>query len=281
MRYAIGIVTFNPDELQLRACISSLLTNKSADCMIIADNHSSCQDFLSQITNGDSRFVLIKNADNTGMAHALNQICEKAIQLGYEWVATLDQDSVMQPHMLDHLIPYTQQTDLGIICPRIEDRNLGRQHTKNDQGTEYINYCITAGNLVRLEAWKKVGGFSEELFIDGVDFDFCLNLQNNGFRILRVNDVYLTQEIGHGHRISLPFHRQISILNHSPLRLYYITRNYLYIGRKYHQKWHWTWEVLKRVLIVICYEGNKRQKIQYILTGIRHYRKGRMGNYDR
>ena len=280
MKYAIGIVTYEPNVQRLRENLSSMLTNKSAGCIIIVDNHSSCQDILPQVTDEKIRYVIIRNSDNMGIAHALNQICEEAVKLDFEWVVTLDQDSVMQPGMLDNLTHYTQQTDIGIICPRIEDRNLGRLHAKNIQGTEYINYCITSGNLVRLEAWKKVGGFSEELFLDGVDFDFCIKLHNNSFRILRVNDVYLTHEVGHGRRISLPFHHQISILNHSPLRLYYITRNYLYIGKKYHRRWYWTWEVLKRILIVICYESNKRQKLQYIITGIQHFRKDRIGKKE-
>ena len=255
-KFAIGIVTYQPDEKRLKENIEAASAQPEAGEIIIADND---------------------NGENLGIACRLNQICQQAIDLGYEWVITLDQDSVMQPGTLCEYAKYTDMKEVGIISPRIEDRNMGRQYTLKDNGTEFIELCITAGNLVKLSAWQSVGGFSEELFIDGVDFDFCMKIRENGYKILRTNNIFLLQEIGHGVSIRLPFHKQISILNHSPLRLYYIARNYLYIGSKHHQRLHWSYEVAKRFLIVLFFEKNKWQKLQYMLTGINDYRKGRMG----
>jgi rhamnosyltransferase len=87
----------------------------------------------------------------------------------------------------------------------------------------------------------------------------------------------LLQEVGHGRAIHLPFGKQISIGNHPPLRLYYISRNFLYIGKRHHQFMHWAIEVFKRMLIVLFFETNRREKIRFMLTGIRHYKAGIMG----
>lgn len=255
-KYAIGIVTYHPDAQRLKENIASASAQPEAGEILIADNGKE---------------------ENLGIAYRLNQICQRAIELGYEWVVTLDQDSVMQPGTLSEYAKYTDMKDVGIICPRIEDRNMGRQYALRDQGTEYIEHCITAGNLVRLSAWQAVGGFAEELFIDGVDFDFCMKMREKGYKILRTNDVFLLQEIGHGRSISLPFHKQISILNHSHERLYYIARNYLYIGSKHHQLMHWAIEVAKRMLIVLCFEHNRFKKIRYMCKGILDYKKRDMG----
>jgi rhamnosyltransferase len=254
--FAIGIVTYQPDEQRLKENIAAAKAQPEAGAILIADNDK---------------------GENLGMAGALNQICQQALDLGYEWVVTLDQDSVMQAGTLSEFARYTNQDDIAIICPRIEDRNMGRQYARSDKGTEFIEHCITAGNLVRLSAWQTVGGFTEDLFIDGVDFDFCLKLQEYGYKILRTNNVFLLQEVGYGQAITLPFHKQISILNHSPLRLYYIARNYLYIGSQHHQFLHWAIEVAKRMLIVIYFEQDKWQKLRYMFTGIHHYHKGIMG----
>ena len=255
-KFAIGIVTYQPDEQRLKENIAAAKVQPEAGDILIADNDK---------------------GENLGMASGLNQLCQQAIDLGYEWVVTLDQDSVMQPGTLSEFTHYTDLEDVAIICPRIEDRSMGRQYARSDKGTEYIQHCITAGNLVRLSAWQAVGGFSEELFIDGVDFDFCMKLQEHGYKILRTNNVFLLQEVGHGQAINLPFHKQISILNHSPLRLYYIARNYLYIGSQHRQLLHWALEVTKRMFIVVCFEQDKWRKLCYMFTGIRHYRKGIMG----
>ena len=178
---------------------------------------------------------------------------------------------------MDEYEQYTQDDDIGIICPSVVDRNMGAEYNPSHQETDVIHQCITAGNLVRLEAWKKAGGFSEELFIDGVDFDFCLKIEKAGYKILRVNRIQLLQEVGHGKKIPLPFHHQMSVLHHSPTRLYYIARNYLYIGKKHHQRWHWTVEVAKRMFIVLCFEKNRWKKLRYMLIGIRHSMKGILG----
>ena len=280
MKYAIGIVTYQPELSRLsdnlRAAFASMMVNR----VIIYDNHSDNCETIRQLTALDSHCLLMEGDENRGIAYALNALCQKAVDEGCDWILTLDQDSVIPKGLLEEFDHYTDQEDLGIICPGIIDRNMGREYTRQTSGTEYITQCITAGNLVRLKAWQKTGGFSEKLFIDGVDFDFCMKMGEAGFKILRTNNVCLLQEVGHGRKIPLPFHHQMSVLNHSPPRLYYIARNYLYIGRQYHQRWHWAIEVAKRMFIVACFEDNRREKLRAMFLGIRHYRQGKMGRYD-
>ena len=270
MDYAIGIVTYQPDIVRLQENLKAAAQNQ----LILVDNGSSNIADIRALAEG---MILIENPSNLGIAAALNQLCHKAQALGYEWLVTLDQDSVIQSGMLEAFSHYTDLSDVAIICPRIEDRHLGRQHTQSTSGTEYVAHAITAGNMVRLKAWKAVGGFTEALFIDGVDFDFCLKLREGGWQILRDNNVCLCQEMGHGRRISLPFHHQMSVLNHSPQRLYYIARNYLWIGRQHRQRLHWTIEVAKRLFIVLCFEQDRWQKLRAMFTGICHYHQGKMG----
>ena len=270
MDYAIGIVTYQPDIVRLQ---ENLKAAAQGTPLIIVDNGSKNITDIRTLTDG---MILIENSSNLGIATALNQLCHKAQALGYEWLVTLDQDSVIQPGMLEAFSHYTDLSNVAIICPRIEDRHLGRQHTQQTSGTEYVAHAITAGNMVRLKAWEAVGGFTEALFIDGVDFDFCLKLREGGWQILRDNNVCLCQEMGHGRRISLPFHHQMSVLNHSPQRLYYIARNYLWIGRQHRQRLHWTIEVAKRLFIVLCFEQDRWKKLCAMLKGIRHYHQGKM-----
>lgn len=277
MSYAVGIVTYQPDMQRLQENILSVLTNQQVGHVFIIDNHSSNLSDIQQLVTRYERVVLIGNKDNEGIAHALNQIAECAGEYGYEWFVTLDQDSVMPPRSMDEYLSYTDEDSIGIICPSVVDRNMGAEYNPSHHETDYINLCITAGNLVRLAAWKKVGGFSEELFIDGVDFDFCLKILQADYKILRVNRIQLLQEVGHGKKIPLPFHHQMSVLHHSPTRLYYIARNYLYIGKKHRQRWHWTIEVAKRMFIVLCFEKNRWKKFRYMLVGMSHSKKGLMG----
>lgn len=279
MKCAIGIVTYQPDISRLAENLQAALASTMASRVMVYDNHSDNIAAIRELTVTDNRCLLMENEKNQGISHALNALCKKAFDEGYIWVLTLDQDSVIPEGLLEEYSRYTDLEGIGIICPGIIDRNMGREYTRQTSGTEYIHQCITAGNLVSLKAWQKAGGYTEELFIDGVDFDFCMKMGEAGFKILRTNNVCLLQEVGHGRMIPLLFHHQMSILNHPPMRLYYIARNYLYIGRRYHQRWHWTLEVAKRMFIVACFEDNRIEKLRAMFLGIRHYCQNHMGAY--
>ena len=144
MEYAIGIVTYQPDlarlEENLKAAADNLQTigKDQQGAILIADNGSEQVADIQQLAQRMSIVTLIQNSTNLGIAAALNQLCRKAVDLGYEWLVTLDQDSVIQSGMLEAFCRYTDQSDVAIICPRIEDRHLGRQHTQQTSGTEYI-----------------------------------------------------------------------------------------------------------------------------------------------
>lgn len=269
MKYAIGIVTYQPDISRLTENLRAVLASQLAGRVMVFDNHSDNVVAIRELTATDDRCLLLESDENRGIAHALNVLCQRALDEGYHWMLTLDQDSVIPEGMLEEYSHYTDQDGVGIICPAIIDRNMGREYTRQTSGTEYIRQCITAGNLVRLTAWQQAGGFTEELFIDGVDFDFCMKMGEAGFQILRTHDMCLLQEVGHARKIPLPFHHQMSVLNHPPMRLYYIARNYLYIGRRYHQRWHWMLEVAKRMFIVACFEDNRLAKLRAMFRGIK------------
>ena len=66
-------------------------------------------------------------------------------------------------------------------------------------------------HIEKKDIFDKIGGFDEKLFIDGVDFDFCIRMRKAGYGILRSNNVYLLQEVGKGRSKSL-FGKTFSIM---------------------------------------------------------------------
>lgn len=277
--FAAGIVTYNPDIERLRENISSIKDNACLRFVIIADNGSNNVTEIQSLVVLMDGILFLPLGENKGIAFALNTICQKALSLQIDWLMTLDQDSVSQAHIIDDMAALCHQ-GIGIICPRIEDRNMGRRYTNRSEGTDYIERCVTSGSLVCLKAWEETKGFSEQLFIDGVDYDFCQKLRNAGYKILRNNAVFIIHEIGHGQTRQL-FGKNFAVMNHAPIRLYYMIRNYLYLGQYHHQKWYWTKEVVKRIGIVILYERNRLEKLKYIISGIHDYHRGITGKYKR
>ena len=121
--------------------------------------------------------------------------------------------------------------------------------------------------MLRISAWRKIGGFWDELFIDMVDFDLCWSLKEAGYKILRINNQVLLHEIGHARRVSF-FGKDNVVYNHTPQRCYYMIRNTIAVGRKHGRRKQCRRWVLKRILLINFFESGRWRKNQMMLKGI-------------
>ena len=191
-RISGSLITFNPAIERLKKNIDAITPQVTN--LIIVDNGSTNFDQILEICKWQDNIIIIANKTNTGIACALNQAFRKSISLGCDLTLTLDQDSVSPPNLIEILETY-QGDRVGIICPLIVDIN--RMHNEVPvEGTTKLHRCISSGSLTSNYAWGFINGFDEEMFIDGVDFDFCDRLIKSGFEIIRVNYVKLIHEIG-------------------------------------------------------------------------------------
>ena len=101
MKTCAGIVLYNPDINRLEENLKSILPQ--VDSVILVDNGSKntveIDEFTLQYVRSDVR--LVRNAKNEGIAKALNQILDYAIQNEAEWFLTLDQDTVSYPGLIE------------------------------------------------------------------------------------------------------------------------------------------------------------------------------------
>jgi len=161
--------------------------------------------------------------ENRGIGAALNLGVAFARAGGYTWVLTMDQDSQADPGMVHAFQAVIRQTpSLTCLTPSLVVHGQpGKAHD------EEVPYAITSGNLVKLTLFDTVGLYNEAFFIDCVDFDFCLRLRAKGHRIVRVGQARLHHELGDPQPTQRPFSRFYT--QHSPLRRYYMFRNFIYL----------------------------------------------------
>ena len=285
MKVCAGIVTFNPDVLRLKENIQSV--TKQIQKIIIVDN---CSDNIAEIERllsiyGNIR--LIKYNSNKGIAKALNDIFEFAIEERAEWVLTLDQDSVIPDNLIIEYENVNVNKRVAILCPSIRDENLNSL-IENKNTIEEVGICITSGSLNRIAVWRQLGGFDEKLFIDSVDNEYCIRLKYYGYKVLKVNSVILSHELGKSEN-----HLYKRTTNHNAMRRYYIARNSIYVAKKYKKLFREKGIVgdqyksmsisldrlisperiylrqLQFVVLIALYEKNKVQKIKSIIKGLR------------
>jgi rhamnosyltransferase len=106
------------------------------------------------------------------------------------------------------------------------DRNLEDEPPDAQADAEDVDSCITAGSLCRVAAWQEIAGYDERLFIDFVDFDFCLRLRMAGWRIRITPHAILSHEVGLGRR-----HEGDVAYNHSAFRSFHLARDMILYAR--------------------------------------------------
>jgi len=275
MKVCAGIVLYNPDIKRLKECIDAVLPQ--VERLVLVDNASDNIDKLQSTFNNDD-FVWIKNNENLGIAAALNQLTEFARKNDYKWILTLDQDSVCEQNLVSKLTAAAAETDnTAMVAPFIIDRGIpetGKKKNKPAQETEDVSFCITSGCLTNTDAVTDVGGFNEWLFIYDVDREICIRLLRKGYRIIRVNGAKLFHE--HGLKtVSRRFlWKKITYRNYAPVSVYYMTRNLVYMLRKYGREY--APSPLKRKIrmyiafyIKFIFEPNRVSRLKAFKNGIR------------
>ena len=212
---------------------------------------------------------------NIGVAAALNMGCRRSIELGYEWILTMDQDSRFEGNNAQILFDGLKgNLSAGLVCPfqMYHERPLP---TKKE--FEEISFTITSGSILNLRAFQAIGGFVEKLFIDSIDTEYCLKLRRSGWKIVQINGSLLNHNLGNPSRHNFLLRKTITS-NHTAVRRYYIARNRLYLLRHYPESIYlelrnWSLEIVK----IILYEENKIQKLLFTIKGILDFFRGKFG----
>ncbi len=261
------IVTFNPQFEIFEKNILAIYSQVSN--IIIVDNGSANIRLFQQQLKTYTKLYWILNTENIGIAAALNQAVLYAESIKAEWLLTLDQDSVVPDNLIRTYQQYIEDDSIGLLCCPIFDRNVGLlSKSPIVEETEEVEECITSASMLRISAWHKVGGFFEDLFIDGVDIDFCYLIRKHGFRILRINSIQLLHELGHSQAITI-LGKKLFLFHHPPIRCYYMTRNTLYLGIRHKGFWHFALITIKRSFLMVGFESDKLKKLLAIFYGIR------------
>lgn len=232
MQKKIGavIVTFNPDISGLFNLVN--IISKQFESILIVDNGSTNVFEMHDTLTFDSISFLDLN-ENLGIAAALNKGIDYYANQGYQWVATFDQDSVPDENFIDNFLALSIES-AGVVGSYYIDRNWSdsevSEYLSNYKEYEETNYVITSGAFVNVEAWAKIGGFDNQLFIDWVDWDLNERMTLAGWKVFRTKKLMMEHQVGepvrvsHWIRILLWLHNR-PVRDHSSFRQYYIFRN--------------------------------------------------------
>ena len=276
-----GVVSFNPDVKRLKQNIEAIASQ--VDCVVVFENGSDQQRDIIKTIKG---VLFLQAGKNLGMAGALNRLLNWGKQNGYEWMISLDQDSVCPNDYVEKMFPFLSAAEkAGIVGPVIIDRHIGIVGHNPKNSWAEVRTCITSGSFNNVEAWTEVGGYDESMFIDSVDFEYCYRLRKNGYKVIQVRDVHLQHELGNSQKRRFLLWK-VEVNGHTVFRKYYIARNNVYYPLK-HRLWlHFIRGNLRNIrllVLTVLYEDEKGEKCRAIrkgwIDGIRINTK-RSGNND-
>ena len=273
MKIAGVVVFYNPSDNNV-SNISNYL--KSVDKLYVIDNS---EDDIARLSN-TNKIEYIKLHENKGVAFALNEGAKLAIKNNYHYLLTLDQDSNINNDIISEMKNYLKlhkNDNIGLVSPY---HDIGIPDDKSGEVEERLE-VMTSGNIISLDAYQAVGGYKDWLFIDCVDYDFCMNLNCHGFKVIRLNNVIMKHELGNL-TIHHFFGKSYPCFNYNHIRRYYMVRNNLYIRKLYSDKYPEYCNRLVRVQKgqakrVLLFEKAKFKKLRFMYKGYRDFKKGIVG----
>jgi rhamnosyltransferase len=251
---------------------------------VLDNSEKPCKHIKEEIAKlGDVSYI--STGENKGIAKALNEAILMAKRENLSYLLTMDQDSCFEKHMIKNYLncinDWSEKANTAMFGVQFVDANS----VKNGCVAEKKEKLITSGSVININAIDDVSGFDEKLFIDEVDNEFCYRCIMKGYKIIQFTNIYLNHNLG-----TTSIHKSFKNLAetprrlHTPIRLYYMTRNFFYVYSKYRHHFPTSLKESKHDLLTniknnLLYNKAKLQVLKYIVKGIVDFKQQRMGKY--
>lgn len=197
------------------------------------------------------RVDFLFNQGNLGIAASLNRGFVRLMEEHQDLAFVFDQDSLPSPGMVAAILDVHQnhpdRSRIAIVAPNIiipsannsfsflQPRgrfSYKRIRCADQQSLEDVSIVITSGAMYNLDAYRQIGPFREDFFIDYVDTEYCLRARQQGYKIVVACRAQLR------HRLGSQIEKRFGPITmhptfHSPARWYYINRNRIRMIRTY------------------------------------------------
>ena len=282
MKIAAAVILYHPDNgLAHRLSTYAHLVDKMYLFDNSENNAASYQLVMPLLQN--EKYMYYHDGENRGISERLNSGAQKALEDGFQWLLTMDQDSQFDKDVFSNYLTcihhFSEKDSTAMFGVQYTDSSLQARECQ----FSHAPHLITSGSMLNLAAFKNIGPFDEALFIDKVDHEYCLRALAKGYKIIQFNNIYLTHTLGNvSYHRSLKSGKATPRILHSPIRMYYIVRNYFYLKQKYKGQFAESFAEMKRELFNrtknnFLYGEKKLLLLKYILKGYTDFKKRKMG----
>lgn len=263
IKFCTGVIWYNPDKNAVKRI--KILSEVFEKVFVYDNSENSNYNKVAQFDNVQYLF----NGKNEGISIAFNKIARLAEK--FDFLFALDQDTEIKGYQIMKLKEYIEKyfdPQIGIYCPNI----YFKEKKSYKEEVSVVPFTITSCSMLSLKIFRQISGYDEKIFLDGVDWDYCIRLRIAGYFIKRINSIEVKQNLGFG------FKNLFGIYEHSAARNYYIRYNRLYLINKF-PDYFYGWKKIKhlylanvkQVLSVIFFEKDKMMKLKMIKKANKDY----------
>lgn len=266
-RIAAIYTTYHPDD-GFRQRIRHVV--ERCALTVVVDNTPGGHVFAADQADG---LTLLQDGCNKGLGAALNAGLAEALRQGCEAVVLFDQDSSPCPDFIDSLFQaLVAAGPRAIIGPLLVDDAQARAPTIGANLPPELDdvTCIaTSGMCFWLHDLKPTDRFTEDFFLDFVDFDWCWRLREQGWRICRLKSLPMP------HRLGLAQRKFVGLTYHvpAPFRHYFQFRDTLKLAaRRYvplYSRIRLSVILLPKLLVYPFLLDRGPERLRWMLLGIR------------
>ena len=211
--------------------------------------------------------TIARQSKNLGLGAAYNLAAEWAQQRRATHLLLLDQDSVPAPGMVAALLEaYQQPGPVAAAGPLWRDSRTGedgffvclqrvgvRKYRPIIGEIVPVDFLISSGSLISLDALANIGPFDEALFIEHVDTDWALRARAQGYRLYGVASARLDHGFGEATLTASALGVRRQFFLYPPARNYYLVRNSMALWRRPYAPWQWVWHDVRRTVVLMLF----------------------------
>lgn len=239
---------------------------------------------------------VIFNRNRGGLAGAYNRGAEVLLARNCDVIFLLDQDTEIDTSFFEKMMETASglDTDTFLMGPKIYEINLKKcmpvfppekrfpmpVHIDDQRTGLFPTLCIiSSGSAISAAAYRMLGPFREDYFIECVDVEYSLRAASRGVPVLMNAAVSIRQTTGQIER-----HGKLFTTNHAAWRRYYGARNAAHCLRLYKDRWRLHWLagplVLHWMFCALLFDSDKLRKVTAIACGYLDGMLGRLGLFE-
>lgn len=281
------IVLYNPVFEDLKNAIDKLYPQVDTICLVdnSSDDNSNKIKILEKIN-------YIPLCENNGIAKAQNIGIRYLQEKGCQFILFCDQDSSCEEGLVEKLVSMYLNLEengynISVVGPTPYNKNTLKGYTDRKEDITDVFETTVDGqhyhiqerftipssySLARATTFNEVGYMEEDLFIDGVDFEWCWRTRfyynRKAYRVGELKFAHLF-----GEDTNLPINRSTSF------RLYYQYRNFIRLARREYMPAYWKRKnLIKYIMKFFAYSiflyprfENFKQILKGITDGIKSH----------